>query len=82
MQAPSKSLGAFFVFWYCGNVNYSDTSNIGKILSRHKNEIRKMRFYNLGKYHYFNNSTTLFESEFYTIECEVEKFNGLFWVVE
>ena len=41
-----------------------------------------MRFYASGKYHYFNNSVALFNSEFYNTDCEVEKFNGAFWVVE
>lgn len=41
-----------------------------------------LRFRNSGKFYYFNNSTELYNSEFYNVNCEVEKFNGAFWYVE
>ena len=35
-----------------------------------------LRIRNSGKFYYFNNSASLYNSEFYNTDCDVERFIG------
>ncbi len=53
-----------------------------------KTDFKMLRFKNSGKFYYFHTSVDLYNSEFYNINCDVERFIGLseygkqIWVME